>query len=135
MHRRKILLVEDNRLLRWWMMLDLYDAGFWVAGPDTIEEALHWAETMRFDVLITDWRLPVGHDGFAMLERVRARSPEITALLMSAEMDDDLAANARAAGFHQVLAKPFRPCELLQLLQAMPLDAVRQEPVFEEVRS
>ena len=119
MRRPKILLVEDNRLLRWWMMLDLFDAGYWVAGPDTIEEAIHWADTMTFDILITDWRLPVGHDGFEMLERVRAKSPEITALLMSAEMDGELAEQARSVGFHRVLTKPFQPGELLEVLQAI----------------
>lgn len=118
MYRPRILLVEDNRLLRWWLMIDLYDAGFWVVGPDTIEEAIHWAESMHFDVLLTDWRLPVGHDGFEMLTRVRTNSPGIHPILMSAEMDDELAQQARHTGFEHVLVKPFRSDELLAALKA-----------------
>jgi DNA-binding response OmpR family regulator len=117
MKRPRILLVEDNRLLRWWLMLDLLDAGYWVAGPDTIEEAIHWADTIPFDVLLTDWRLPVGHDGFEMLEHVRAHSPEVLPILMSAELDDELAGQARAVGFRHMLVKPFRSQELLEALQ------------------
>ncbi len=125
MERPRILLVEDNKLLRWWMMVDLFDAGFWVAAPDTMEEAIRWAETLSFDILFTDWRLPVGHDGFEMLERVRAKSPASIAVLMSAEMDDELARQAHAVGFQHVLTKPFRPADLVEMLQpALPAGAL-----------
>lgn len=133
MNRSKVLLVEDNRLLRWWLMIDLYDAGYFVAGPDTIEEAIHWAGSMSFEVLITDWRLPVGHDGFEMLERVRAKSPDILPILMSAEVDDELAQQAHEIGFRCVLTKPFSPGQLLEALRTVTQGAAAPEPARLEV--
>ncbi len=133
MNRRKVLLVEDNRLLRWWMLLDLYDAGFWVAAPDTPENAMVWADFCAFDILITDWRLPAGHNGIEMLTRTRAKSPAATAILMSAEMNEDLADQAYAAGFAHVLAKPFSPDELLHVLHAPLPGYAASASAFEEV--
>ena len=115
----KVLLVEDNRPTRWWMMSVLGEAGFWVAGPDTVQEALRWARSFEFDLLITDWRLTPGHDGFEILEHVRRKSPLAAAILMSGEIPEDLERHAVHAGFDRVLAKPFAAGEIVELAQAL----------------
>lgn len=115
----KVLLVEDNRPVRWWLMSVLGKAGFWVAGPDTVEEALRWAHAFEFDLLVTDWRLVAGHDGFEVLEHLRRKSPLAAAILMSAEVDEDLERHSACAGFDRVLPKPFAAQEMVELAQAL----------------
>jgi len=119
MQRPKVLLVEDNLLFRWWMLSDFNRAGFWVTAPTSVEEALRLGTTISFDILVTDWRLPDGHDGFDVLNRVRSKFPEILAVLISADADPDLAARARAAGFDFVLRKPFASTLILDLVRAL----------------
>lgn len=133
MDRHKVLLVEDNRLLRWWLLLDLYDAGYWVAAPDNPDDAVGWADSSSFDILITDWRLPGGHCGFEMLDHAKAKSPSIRAVLMSAEMDEELASQAYLAGFEHILTKPFAASELIQVLHAPPPRSAEPGLKYEEV--
>jgi DNA-binding response OmpR family regulator len=116
MYQKRVLLVEDNRLLRRGLEANLLAAGYEVAAPESIELAMRWAEAVPFDALVTDWRLPVGHNGFQFLQRVRSRSPRAFAILMSAEMDDELARQARSCHFDRVLLKPFRLAQVPVLL-------------------
>jgi two-component system cell cycle response regulator CtrA len=113
MHQPKILLVEDNLLLRWWALSSLDYEGFIVKAPESVEEAFRLSMVYPFDVLITDLRLPNGHNGFEVLEGVRKFRPKVLAVLISAEADGDLAARARSAGFDFVIEKPFPPAELV----------------------
>ena len=117
----RVLLVEDNQLLRWWMTSSLQREGWFVLAPKSVEEALQVAGARRFDVLITDWRLPDGHDGFEVLERVRAVAPEIFAILVSAEADADLAQRGRASGFDVVIRKPFPLAEIVGAVHSLPV--------------
>ncbi len=133
MNRRKVLLVEDNRLLRWWMLLDLYEAGYWVAAPDSPEDAVRLANTSEFDVLITDWRLPESHTGFEMLSHAKTTSPAVLSVLISAEMNEEMAYQAHCAGFDQTLAKPFQRGDLLQALQKPCSHTPTPAPIHQEV--
>ena len=109
----KLLLVEDNRLLRWWMTSSLEHAGFVVAAPETLAEALQICDSCPVDLLVTDWHLREEGDGFEVLARARRRSPRAFAILISAEADVDLAKSAREAGFDFVIQKPFPVAEIV----------------------
>ncbi len=108
-----VLLVEDNQLLRWWMTSSLQREGCSVEAPKSVDEAIRIAGGSPFDVLITDWRLAEGHDGFEVLARVREKHPETLAILISAEAGADLADLARTNGFNLVIEKPFPVAEIV----------------------
>ncbi len=126
MVQHTVLLVEDNRLLRNWISNTLQSAGFEVVSPETVEEALDLAATQPFDVLVTDWRLTDGCDGFAVLARARTSFPQVPSVLISADADARLAEHARNAGFNAVLEKPFPPWKIIatlhSLLAARPIE-------------
>jgi CheY-like chemotaxis protein len=107
-----VLLVEDNQLLRWWLTRSLQREGYSVVAPKSVEEVVQMTGS-PFDVLITDWRLPDGHDGFQVLRRLRAKCSGILAILISAEADAELADRARASGFDVVIQKPFPLAEIM----------------------
>lgn len=119
MDRPKVLLVEDNMLMRWWMMSSLEREGYWVSAPGTVEEALRVGAAYPFELLVTDCELPEGRDGFEVLAELRRIYPDILAVLMSAGADEALAERARRAGFDRVIEKPFQPEEVLAALKAL----------------
>jgi DNA-binding response OmpR family regulator len=118
MPQPRVLLVEDNRLLRWWMACSLEQAGFCVAAPETSLEAMEVCSRCPLDLLVTDWHLGGGEDGFQVLSQARQKSPNVFAILISAEADDSLATAARGAGFDVVIQKPFPVAEITAAVHA-----------------
>jgi DNA-binding response OmpR family regulator len=118
MNKPRALLVEDNRLLRWWMTSSLEHSGFVVVAPDSLAEAIQVCRSCPIDMLVTDWHLRDEADGFQVLACARLRSPEIFAVLISAEADAELAENGREAGFDAVIQKPFPVAEIVGAVHA-----------------
>ena len=114
-----VLLVEDNRLLRWCVCSELHRGGCAVMAPETVDEILRLNPAQPVNVLVTDCRLADGHDGFEVLATVRERYPKICAILISAEADPHLAARARSAGFDVVIEKPCRVEEIVGAVRAL----------------
>jgi YesN/AraC family two-component response regulator len=84
-----------------------------VENTGNAAEALMSLETARFDVVLTDYDMPPGKSGVALLLEVRARFPTIRRLLMSgrdAEHFEKECATGLIQGF---LAKPFRRRDVL----------------------
>ena len=119
MRETTVLLVEDNSLLRRWISTSLEAHGFRVMAPDSVTEALRLATIYPFDVVVTDWRLPNGYDGFEVLAHVRKNLPQVLSVLISADFDTQLAERARAAGFNTVLQKPFPPWKISDAIYSL----------------
>ena len=119
MERPKVLLVEDNRVLRWWMLSGLEEAGFEVVSTASPEEAQWLGACYEFDVLVTDWHLSGEKDGFEVMKHLRAKHPKLLSVLVSAQADADLAERAWAAGFNVVLQKPLRLAEVISAIYSM----------------
>ena len=115
----RVLLVEDNRLLRWCVCSELHCGGCAVVAPETVDEVMRLDPAQTVNVLVTDCRLADGHNGFEVLARVRERYPEICAILISAEADPQLAVRARDAGFDVVIEKPCRVAEIVGAVRAL----------------
>ena len=77
-----ILVVDDDEGLLP-ALVDAFGAqGYRAEGAQSASEALEKLERAAFDVLLTDLMMP-GMDGVALLERVRARFPEMVMILMT----------------------------------------------------
>lgn len=81
------------------------------AGP---EAALELMADARFDVIVTDMRMP-GMDGAALLEQVRERYPEVIRIVLSGHTEMSTALRVVPIA-HQFLAKP---CDALMLRLAI----------------
>lgn len=71
----RILVVEDDALVREFVVEVLREQGYDVIHAANGEEALAWCGRHAADVLITDVRLPGGIDGWQIAERCRERDP------------------------------------------------------------
>ena len=72
-----ILVVEDDALIREFVVEVLREEGYDVIHAANGEEALAWCGRQVADVLVTDVRLPGGIDGWQIAERCREHDPAL----------------------------------------------------------
>jgi CheY-like chemotaxis protein len=83
--RADILVVEDEFLLRMFLVEELRAQGYSVIEAINAEEALDLLDQgLRIDLLLTDIRMPGAFDGAELVRRVRARYPHIMVAVASA---------------------------------------------------
>jgi len=70
----RILLVEDERKISAYVKRGLEEQGYAVDAVYTGQEALDWANTIDFDLIILDILLP-GMDGLSVCRELRKKGP------------------------------------------------------------
>ncbi len=103
----KILVVDDEEVLRMILNLVLSDAGFDVTEASNGLEGLQLLSREYFDLVVTDVDMPI-KDGLAMILEARTIAPEVKFIVYSGSDCQTLEqAKARSAGsILKVLAKP-----------------------------
>jgi CheY-like chemotaxis protein len=109
----KILLVEDEMLVRELALEDLTDAGHEVTAAGTGDEALAILQKdPRYDVLFTDIRMPGDVDGWQLAEHARQLAPAIR-IIYATGLNDDA---GQVRPDERMLTKPYRRNDLLGAL-------------------
>ena len=111
-----ILVVEDNRDVRAFVVSALETSGFAVVEAATGWQALRLAESKRPDVLLLDWQLP-DISGLDVLRALRAGGCDSPAILMTGYGSEELAIIALRLGARDYLIKPFSPDELFDAIE------------------
>jgi hypothetical protein len=118
MIKRKILVVEDERLIARDIAMQLCELGYEPHGPaDTGEQAIEMARELRPDLVLMDVHLGSAMDGIEASQVIRAEFDVPTVFLsaFSAEANSARAQLAKPAGY---LAKPFEEYELREVIEA-----------------
>ena len=104
----RVLVVDDEALIRWAVAETLNQAGHEVTNARDAQSALAAvAEAARpFDVVLLDLKLPDCAD-LTLLSRIRRQSPESAVVMMTAYATSEVVAEAWTLGVHDVLVKPF----------------------------
>ncbi len=110
--RMKLLLVEDDRIVRVPVRDRLRAAGFEVTECADGAAALRAAELEAQDIVLSDVRLP-GLDGIALFRRLRQLQPDVAVLLMTAHAATDDAVAVMREGARDYIQKPFELDELV----------------------
>jgi CheY-like chemotaxis protein len=100
-----VLVVEDDPALLRMYARGLEAVGYVVQGACDGAEALRLVTTAPFDTVVSDLRMP-RMSGLDLALEVRRRIPELPILLMTAQLDPQAYAQARAAGVVRYLLKP-----------------------------
>ena len=108
----KVLLVEDEALVRMMAAETLEDAGFEVIEAATGEQALEACKMHRADVLFTDIRLPGELSGWDVAEHCRAQHPDLPVIYATGYSE---AAPRRVPG-SAFFRKPYRPAEIVKTI-------------------
>jgi DNA-binding NtrC family response regulator len=114
----KILVVEDEPSVAGALKMILEDRGYIACVAMTGREGIGLAREHRFDVTISDYRLP-DINGVEVLKTVSEINPCSSSVLITAHSTPELIAEAHACGIHSVLTKPFSPSEILTLLTSL----------------
>jgi DNA-binding NtrC family response regulator len=126
----KILVVEDEPLLRWSVAETLNGRGYQVAEAGDAASAMRSLFTharpgvdSRADVVLLDLFLPDSTD-LRLLAAMHAARPDTPVILMTAYGTREVASDARRLGAFAVLDKPFDMNDLGPLVDR----ALRREP-------
>lgn len=110
---RRVLLVDDHRLVREGLRRTLEDAGFEVVGEaDNGADGIAMAEQLRPHVVLMDVSMPVV-DGITATRRMRSRAPDSHVVVLTMHADSDLVDRARAAGATGYLLKDASGAEVV----------------------
>jgi DNA-binding NtrC family response regulator len=114
-----VLVVDDERLIRWSVAETLADSGYDVTEAADARSALQAisAPGVRTDAVLLDLSLPDSQD-LTVLSKIRALSPETPVILMTAHGTDDVCEDARRRGAFMTLHKPFDMSALPRVVAA-----------------
>jgi ATP-dependent Lon protease len=115
---RRILVVDDEEDIREVLDFTLRRAGYAVVTASSGLEAVRAATSDRFDLLITDYRMP-GMTGSETVAAVKGLSPATRVLVATGYFSDEAAEECRQRGAEELIRKPFDLEELLQLVRRM----------------
>ncbi len=108
----RVLIVDDNHLVRAPLEQLLRDAGHDVSGAGNLLEAMaRWNEA-PFDVVVTDVVMPEG-SGPKMVGMLRQHAPDLPVIFMTGYAAEKVPVEGRRV---EVLQKPFTEAELLSAL-------------------
>jgi two-component system response regulator PilR (NtrC family) len=112
----KILVVDDEKIKRVTLADDLATQGHEVVTAGDGQEALGQLESGRFDVVVTDLRMP-RCDGIELLKQIK-QGPlaEMEVIMMTAYGSIPVAVEAVKLGAFDFVTKPFRNEDLFPLL-------------------
>ena len=120
--RARVLLVEDEQIVRELTHEMLEGHGYEVVAAANAEEALVLARDAGLDALVTDVVMP-GMNGRALAAALRATMPDLHVLYVSGFSDDAALQDGALEPLATFLQKPYSAAELGEALQRT-LDAV-----------
>jgi DNA-binding NtrC family response regulator len=118
-----ILVVDDEKLIRWSLRESLERAGYQTVEAADGEQAMQILDSEGADLVLLDVRLP-GKDGLQVLKHIVTHHPETPAILMTAFSSVGEAVEAMKRGAFDYLVKPFNQDEAL-LVVRKALDTTR----------
>lgn len=102
----KLLLVDDDEVIRLTLGNILRKHGFHVTVAATVTEALKYISSGVFDVLLSDLHMPGAGDGLTVVSAMRHSNPKAVTILLSSFPHMDAAAQAILLQTDEILVKP-----------------------------
>src|SRR5262249_12919169 len=122
----RILVVDDEQLIRWSLSERLKEQGYRVLEADSVASALE-AHADGVDLVLLDYKLPDG-DGLSVLKRIKEVDPDTRAIMLTAHTSVDSAAEAMKQGAYHYANKPFNLDEIALLVKkALETTQLRRE--------
>lgn len=128
----RVLIVEDERKISAYVKRGLEESGYAVDAAYTGQEALDWAVSAPYDVIVLDIMLPE-MDGLAVCRELRRQKNRTPVLMLTARDSIDDRVAGLDAGADDYLVKPFAIKELLARLRALSRRAgdLPKSPIME----
>ncbi len=116
----RVLVVDDEPLVRWSLAETLGDSGDLVIEADTGAAAMRALSEANapVDVVLLDYKLP-DVQNLSLLSTVRRRWPASRVILMSAHLTPEIANEGLSLGASRVINKPVDMCDVPALVHDM----------------
>ena len=118
MPRNRVLLVEDDRGIRFGIRNFLVGRDYDVEEAETIKQGEELFRQNRPDIAILDYSLPDGN-ALEVLPRLKAADPSIPVIILTGHGSIDLAVRAMKEGAEQFLTKPVQMPALLVIIERL----------------
>jgi len=125
--RKRILIVEDDRIILDSLCEFLRLEGFNTYGAETFRQAVERLGEDRYDLVITDVNLPDG-DGLALLDVIRTDHPQTVVIVITGYGTIESAVTAIKRGAYEYLTKPIIDDDLRLAVER----AVQQQNLISE---
>lgn len=126
----KILIVDDEILVRDFLAETLKRKKLEVTTAESGEKGLEKLKTQTFDLIITDMKMP-GMTGLEFLKKVKEKTPETLVMVVTAFGSIENAVEAMNLGAFNYLIKPFSPDTIEAVIEkARELISLKNENQF-----
>jgi len=113
-----ILVVEDDRLVRDYVLTQLHSLGYTTLNAANAAEALAFAgKSTPFDLLFTDVIMPGSMNGRQLADAILAQRPNLKVLFTSGYTEDAIIHHGRLDFGVLLLAKPYRKADLARMIR------------------
>jgi DNA-binding NtrC family response regulator len=112
----KILIVEDEAMMRNLLLKILESEGYKVTLASSAAEALKKLETEKYDLMLSDVKMP-GMNGFDLLEKVKGQWSDMAVIVMTGYGDAYTVKEALMKGADEYLSKPFKSHEVSLIVE------------------
>jgi YesN/AraC family two-component response regulator len=102
----KVLLVDDDEMIRLTLAEVLKIEGFDVTAAANVPEALWLIASEQYDVLLTDLHMPGHGDGLTVVSAMRHSNPKAVTMILSAFPEMGAASRAILLQTDEILVKP-----------------------------
>ena len=114
----RVLIVEDNNLLRHHLTVQLRELGHQVDAAEESKDADSFLQESQPDIAVVDLGLP-GEDGMVMIARWRQQQVKIPIMVLTARESWQEKVAALNAGADDYVTKPFQLEEIVARMQAL----------------
>ena len=111
----RILLAEDEDVLRMLIVDTLEDEGFQIDEATDGEEAVELAQLSKYDLILLDYMMP-GKTGLEVIQTIRENemNKQTNVMMLTAKSQQSDQKAAMDAGANYFFTKPFSPMELAE---------------------
>jgi len=128
---KRVLVVDDERFVADALKMMLMNDGFMVEIANNGDDALKLFNAGKFDLVVTDYSM-TGMKGDELATAIKARSPTVPVILVTAYAELLESSGALLAGIDCVISKPFMMDKLREAIKKVfaeqRVGGMKQEP-------
>lgn len=118
----RILVMDDDENIRFLLSEILTSYGYMTESACDGAQAIElykkaYESTNQFDLVILDLTIPAGIGGKETIKELIKIDPDVKGIVSSGYSNDAIMANYRQYGFSGVISKPYRPDDLVRIVQ------------------